>query len=260
MKQTTIQVPEAIRKGSVRVLVGDDFDNLTDIGALRNPVITSLVENQEVEFDNVDSLKKFVKGKKVQVTFDLAEINFSNLAVLDAGILNLSTTAAAIVNNATQLLVAGQWNAEQFIKIAHQNGDGSAINIDSVTGATDGALTEDVDYHVIQDANGKYGIVIHVGGSSGVSTANQNVTIQYDYTPNASKTITFNDSGTKTLKCMRLINEDSDGNEFRIDIEDGTNFAPLSVDFAGDEEDDVAILPVDFQGNIVEWVDEQQVA
>lgn len=257
MRQTTIQVPEAIRKGSVRVLVGDDFSSLTDIGALRNPVITSLSEKQRIEFDNVDDLKKFVKGKRMQVTFDLAEINFDNLAVLDAGLINLTTVAGTPVSNATQLVVAGQWDFEQFIEIANQNGDGSAINVDSVTGATDGALTEDTDFHVVE-ANGKYGIVIHNTGSGGVTTANQNVTIQYDYTPNASKKITMNESGSATLKVMRIINEDNDGNEFRIDIENGTNFAPISLDFAADDEDNVAILPVDFQGDIVEWVDEQQ--
>jgi hypothetical protein len=58
---------------------------------------------------------------------------------------------------------------------------------------------------------------------------------------------------------MRLVNEDADGKEFRIDINEGTNFEPISVDFAGDTDDDVAILPVDFQGKLVEWVDEQQV-
>jgi len=254
-RQTTIQEAAAIRKGSVRVLIGDAFNSLVDIGALRNPVFNALAENQSIEFDNTDPLRKFVKGTRVQVTFDLAEVNFDNIKQLDDGIINLTTQAGTIVNNATQLAVAGEWGFEQFIEIAHQNGDGSAVNVDSVTGATDGLLTVDVDYHVVE-VNGKYGIIVHNTGS-GVTTANQNLTVQYDYTPNASKTITFNESGTKTLKCMRLINEDENGKEFRIDIEDGTNFAPISVDFAGDEEDDVAILPVDFQGKLVEWVDEQ---
>lgn len=259
-RQTTIQEAAAIRKGSVRVLVGDDFNSLVDIGALRNPVLNALAENQSIEFDNTDPLRKFVRGTRVQVTFDLAEINFDNMKVLDDGIINLSTQAGTIVNNATQLVVAGAWNYEDFIEIAHQNGDGSALNVDSVTGATDGALTVDVDYHVVQ-VNGKYGIILHDAGSAGnITTLNQNLTIQYDYTPNESKTITFNESGTKVLKCMRLVNEDENGKEFRIDIEEGTNFSPISVDFAGDEEDDVAILPIDFQGKLVEWVDEQQVA
>ena len=257
-KQTTIQQAEAIRKGSVRVLIGDDFGSLTDIGALRNPVLTSLAENQSIEFDNVDALQKFVKGQKVQITFDLAEINLSNIAQLDAGMITLATVAGALVEDAEQSVAAGAWNFNQFIKIENQNGDGSAITVNSVTGATDGALVEDTDFYVGQNENGEWGIFII--DSATVTTENQVLTVVYDYTPNASKKLTFADSGNKTLKAMRLINTDEDGNEFRIDIEDGTNFAPVSIDFAGDEEDDVAILPVDFQGSIVEWVDEQQTA
>lgn len=257
MRQTAIQVPEALRKGSVRVLVGDDFDNLVDIGALRNAKVNFLAEGQTIAFDNAPSLDAFVKGDRIQVTFDLAEINFDTIAVLDAGMITLQTTAGTPVSNATQLVVAGDWAYEQFIPIAHQNGDGSAVNVDSVTGATDGALTEDTDYHVVE-SNGVYGVVVHSSGSA--STENQNLTIQYDYTPNASKKITSTASGKKTLKVMRLINEDNDGKTLKLDIEEGTNKAPISIDFAGDEEEDVAIQAVDFQGVFVEYVDEQAAA
>jgi len=257
-RQTTIQVPTAIRKGSVRVLVGDSFDALTDIGALRNPVITSMAENQSIEFDNVDALEKFVKGKDFQITFDLAEINLDNLAVLDAGMINLTTVAAAPVAGAEQVVASGAWNYNTFIKIANQMGDGTSPTVNSVTGGTDGALVEDTDFYVGQNAQGEWGIFVI--DSTDVTTLAQTLTIDYDYTPNASKKLTFNEDGDKTLKCMRIINEDNNGNQFRIDIEEGTNFAPISIDFAGDEEDDVAILPVDFQGKIVEWVDEQSAA
>lgn len=257
MRQTTIQVPDAIRKGSVRVLVGDDFESLVDIGALRNPVINFLAEPQRVEFDNADGLDYFVKGDRIQVTFDLAEINFDTIAVLDAGHIVLTTTADTPVSNATQLVVSGQWSFETFIQITNQNGDGTPVNVDSVTGGTDGALVEDTDFHVVQ-VNGKTGIIVHDTGSAGVTTEAQNLTIQYDYTPNESKKITANASGKKTLKAMRIVNEDNDGKLLYVDIDNGTNKAPLSLDFAGDEEEDVAIMAVDFQGEFVQYVDEQQ--
>ncbi len=258
MRQTAIQVPDAIRKGSVRVLVGDDFDNLVDIGALRDANINFLAEAQRVEFDNAPGLDYFVKGDRIQVTFNLAEINFDTIAVLDAGMINMTTVADTPVSNATQLVVAGSWSYNTFIPIANQNGDKSAVNVDSVTGATDNTLAAETDFFVTQDANGVYGIIIV--DSSNVTTLNQNITIQYDYTPNASKKITSNASGKKTLKVMRIINENNDGKLFKLDIEDGTNKAPISFDFAGDEEEDVAIQAVDFQGVFVEYVDEQQVS
>lgn len=254
--QTTIQELNAIRQGSARVLIGDSFSSLVDIGALRKLVFTSLSENQEIEFDNTQSLKKFVKGKKVQVAFDLAEINFDNLATLDAGLVNLTTVAGTPVSNTTQVFAANSLAYETFQEIEHQNGDGSALNVDSVTGSVDGALSADVDFHVVS-VNGVYGIIVHHTGSGGVTTLNQTFTVQYDYTPNASKKITFNDLGSKTLKVIRLINTDVDGKTLKIDIENGTNFSPIEVTFAADAADDVAILPVEFHGDLVEMVDEQ---
>jgi len=93
--QTTIQKAPAIRKGSVRVMIGNAFNALVDVGALRNPIFKSLVENQAIKFDNVDDLKKFVLGKKAQITFDLAEINLTNMAQFDAGFMNLTTVAGS---------------------------------------------------------------------------------------------------------------------------------------------------------------------
>ncbi len=244
---------EAIRKGSVRVLVGDDFGALVDVGALRNPVFKSLAENQAIKFDNVDDLNKFVLGKKVQVTFDLAEINFDNMAVLDGGILNLNVVASSPVTVVAEAHGTG-WTLGQPIATDFKNGANTVVGTIVVkSGVT--TLTVNTDYRVYvgDGSNGVLGFtyIVPITAQAGA------ITFGYVYTPNASKNITFNDSGNKTLKVMRLVNTDENGKEFRIDIEDGTNFAPISVDFAGDAQDDVAILAVDFQGNIVEWVDEQ---
>ena len=57
---------------------------------------------------------------------------------------------------------------------------------------------------------------------------------------------------------MRIINTDENDKEFRIDISAATNFEAPSIDFAGDDEEDVAILPVRVQGTIADWVDQQQ--
>jgi len=256
MRQTTIQVPEAIRKGSVRVLVGDDFSSLVDVGALRNPIFKSLAENQAVKFDNVPDLNKFVLGTRVQVTFDLAEINFDNMAVLDGGILNLNVVAGTPTPVVAEAHGTG-WVIGQPIRINNKNGDNTIVSTIVVkSGITTLALTTDYKTYVGDGTNGTLGFTYITPVSAQVGA----ITFGYSYTPNASKTLTFNDSGTKTLKCMRLVNTDENSKEFKIDIEDGTNFAPISVDFAGDAEDNVGILAVDFQGNIVEWVDEQETA
>lgn len=256
MPTTTIQKTEAIRKGSVRVQIGDNFSSLVDIGALRNPVFTSLVENQAIAFDNVDDLKKFVNGKKVQMNFDLAEINLSNLAKLDAGLVTLTTVAGSPLTNQNQVVAAGDWAFDRVIELTGQEDDGTAPTINSVTLGTDGAIVLNTDYRVVKLANGNWAIAII--DSATVTTENQTVTINSDYTPSASKKLTFGDSGNKVLKVMRIINTDENGKDFKIDINNATNFAAYSIDFAGDDEEDVAVMPVQFEGDIVEIVDEQQ--
>jgi hypothetical protein len=254
MPQTTIQNPTAIRKGAVKVEIGDDFDSLVNIGALRNPVINSVAENQAITFDNVDDLKKFVNGKKVEMSFDLAEINLTNLATLDAGLIELTTQAGTEQNVTGEALGTG-WTVGQPIKLAKKNGDGTIVT-NIVIDADGTPLTADMDYYtyVADGSNGEsgYTYIVPVTAQAGVLDAD------YNYTPNASKTITLKDSGTKTGKVMRITNVDENGKEFKIDIENATNFAPISIDFAGDDEEDVAILPITFQGQLVEIKDEQQ--
>ena len=255
MSQTTVQKTEAIRKGSVRVQIGDDFNSLVDIGALRDPKLTMMSEMQNIEFDNVDDLRQFAEGDKVQLAFILAEINLTNLAKLDKGLVNLTTVAGTIVNNHSQVVASGAWAYNTFIPFEHQNGDGSAITPDSVTGGTNGALVSETDYF-ITTVNGVRGIIIK--DSATVTTLAQTITIVFDYTPNASKKITFNKIGTKQLVVCRITNTDADGNEFKIDINDVTNIQSQSIDFSADDEAEVAVMPVTLEGYIVEIVDEQQ--
>lgn len=252
-KQTTIQVTAAIRKGSVKVLVGASLAALVDIGALRKPVFKSLAEDQRVKFDNVADLNKFVNGKRVQVSFDLAEINFTNMAVLDGGILNLSTIAASPVAVTGEAKGTG-WTQGKPIACTNKNGDNTIVASIVVKAPATLVLNTDYRTYVGDGTNGTLGVtyIVPITAQAGA------ITFDYSYTPAVSKTITFNDSGTKTLKYMRLINTDENGKQFRIDIQNGTNFAPISVTYATDVQDDVAILPVQFEGDLVEWVDEQQ--
>lgn len=254
MSQTTIQKAPAIRQGSVRVQVGASFASLVDVGALRKPVMKSLSENQEIEFDNVDSLVKFVKGKRVQFTFDLAEVNLTNLAVLDGGIVNLSTVAGSATPVTDEAKGTG-WVIGTPIKLNNKNGANTIVSTIVVKeNAVTLVLNTDYRTYVADGTNGELGYTYIVP----VTARTLAITVSYSYTPNASKNVTFNASGSKTLNCMRISNTDANGKLFQIDIENGTNFAPISMTFAGDVQDDVAILPVDFQGDLVSWTDEQQ--
>lgn len=253
--QTTIQNQEAIRKGSTRVQIGNSFASLVDVGALRNPVFTSLVENQTIEFDNVPELKKYTKGRRAQFAFDLCEINLTHLAMLDAGWLTISSTPATPVAVTGEALGTG-WTVGQPIKIANKNGANTIVT--SVVVDADGSplvLNTNYRLYVADGTNGELGYTYIVP----LTTSTAVLDVDYSYTPNASKRIQFGDFGNKTLTVMRIVNTDETGKVFKIDIENGTNFAPVSIDFASDTEADVAVLPIQFQGDVVDIVDEQQV-
>lgn len=254
MSQTAIQNSTAVRKGAVKVEIGNDFSSLVDIGALRNPKLTSKAENQAIKFDNVAELKKFVNGKMIEMSFDLCEINLTNLATLDAGLVTLATTAGSATPVTNEALGTG-WTQGTPIALDNKNGANTVVST-IVVKAGGSALVLNTDYRIYvgNGSNGTLGVtyIVPITTQSGVLTAD------YSYTPNASKKITFSDSGVKTAKVMRISNTDENNKVFKIDIENATNFAPISIDFAGDDEEDVAVLPIVFTGDIVEIIDEQQ--
>jgi hypothetical protein len=249
MSQTTIQKAEAIRKGSVKVEIGDDFNTLVDIGAIRDPKLTSMVEPQNIEFDNADDLRQFAEGDKVQFSFVLTEINLTNLAKFDGGLINISTTAASPVSVTNEIIAVA---TDTAIRLAHKNGANTKVTISAVNVAGGGASkVEGTDYETFVDADG-YTNIVPIG------TVSASWEVDYTYTPNASKTITFNKIGTKTLKVLRVSNTDANSKTLKVDIENVTNIQAPAIDFAGDDEAEVATLPITLEGYIVEIVDEQQ--
>lgn len=117
-------------------------------------------------------------------------INVQFLENIDADKISISTwatntvTAWVLVSSASQVVAADSYWYNQFIKIENQNGDDSAITVNSVTAWTDWLLVADTDYYIGQNEAGEYGIFII--DSVTVTTLSQTMTLDYDYTPNAS--------------------------------------------------------------------------
>lgn len=256
MAQTSIQKTNAIRYGSGILSMGASTASLTNLGAIRDLVFRLDKEDIEIDFDNTDPIQKFRFGDRVTVTCLLAELDGDSLALLDAGWITVGTTAGTPVAGATQTLSSGSWNYNNFYKITNQNGDGSAVTINSVTGGTDGALSDGDGFHFGQDENGNYGI--YMGDvASELTTESQDIVIDYDYTPNASKDLTFTSFGTKTTKYVRIVNTNAAGNTFQIDMEECTNMKPLELSFPGDEGEDVMMYEIEIKGKITSITDSQ---
>jgi hypothetical protein len=252
--QTTIQKTEAIRKGSVKVQIGDDFLSLVDIGAIRTPKITSLAEPQSIKFDNAAELKQFANGDKVKFDFVLTEINLTNLSKFDGGMVTLSTVAGSATPVTNEAHGTG-WTQGKPIKFGNKNGDNTIVSSIVVKGGGS-TLVLNTDYrtYLSDGTNGElgYAYVVPLTAQAGA------ITFDYSYTPNASKKLVFNNSGTKTLKALRVINTDANGKKFQIDIQNCTNMQAPAIDFAGDVDAEVATLPISLEGYFVSITDEQQ--
>ena len=256
MPQTNIQKESSIRFGSGLLEIGDDFGSLINIGAIRTLSAVFKKEDVEIPFDNTESIEFFKNGLDASFTFDLAELDFTTLQKMEDGWANLSTTPGVLVPGALQTVLSGAWLEKQFLLVENQNGDGSALTVNSVTGSVDGLLVAGDDYEVTQDGQGQYGVTLFLSGAT-LTTEVQDLTFDYDYTPNASKNLTFNDFGLKIKKVARLTNTDSNGNTLVIRLTGVTNIAPLTMPFVADDADDVSVVSVELDGTIVDVVDQQ---
>lgn len=254
--QTEIQKSSAIRSGSIVLEVGPSLGSLVNVGALRDISFNQKGEVEEIVFDNVPELKKFRNGNKFSLDATLAEINWSNIAIMNDGQVAVSAVAGTLVAGAEQTLVAGGWAYGQVIELDGQNSSGLVPTINSVTAGTDGALVLNTDYNIVKLANGNWGIAII--DSVTVTTLAQDVVVNTDYTPSASKVVTFLRNGSLVEKFMRITNTNEDGKTKVYVLSGVTNVTPIAIDFAGDEENDVAVLPISLEGRVVSITDSQQ--
>lgn len=255
MSQTNIQRSEALRYGSVTLYIGDDFGSLINVGAIRNMSFEHKAENIEVAFDNVPSIKKFKNGNKASFVFELAEIDLTTFSYTDAGLVvqtNILGTSTNVTNES--VILAGVTGKS----LKNKNGNNSMVTSIVVTNAT-GSVTYILndDYTIQVGADG-YTRIARISG--GAILDGSEVLVDYTYTPNQSKKITFHTGGTKTYKVARIVNVNNVGKEFRIDLENVTNIKPLTTPFQGDDSDGIMICSVELSGIVKEIVDEQSIS
>jgi len=255
MSQTNIQRNEALRYGSVTLSIGDDFGSLINVGAIRNMSFEHKAENIEVAFDNVPAIKKFKNGNKASFVFDLAEIDLTTFSQTDAGLVvqtNIAGSAANVTDEHLTLSgVVGK-------ALAHKNGNGAIVTSVVVTNNT-GSVTYVLNQHyTLQLGADGYTRIARI--ASGTIPDGGEVLVDYTYTPNASKKVTFYTGGTKTYKVARIVNVNNAGKEFRIDLENVTNIKPLTTPFQADDGDGIMVCSIELSGTVKEIVDEQSVS
>ena len=216
-----------------------------NVGPIRGLEVNEDLTSVDIEFDNTAS-RKYVSKQEFTATFQqMQRLNSTLLQILRNGVDEFTTTAGTPVAGGTQL-IASPFTPNDFYAIEYQNGDGTIITINSVTGSVDGALTADDDYHLVVDDNGIYGIILNtVAGGTNITTVTQTVTIDYDYTPSASFKVEVGGASELPYIMMKFetITQEADGTAglftsicYRGQQEEGTTWV-----YTQDEADDPLI-------------------
>lgn len=247
MRQTSVQNSNTIRFGSGKIEVGDDVSSLVNLGAMRGVVFEESWDKVSVMSDNAGEVQADIRNHEAAISGDLMEVELENLNEIRGGIDNYSTQDGSSVSGETQTVTSGNWSYDKFIKMENQNADGSAITVNSVTGSTDTTLSADDDYYLAQNEREEYGIWID-GDGTNVTTEDQDITIDYDYTPPASQTLTSGGKRTISPKVVQITNIDENGNEFRITVYKATNEEGITLELPADNAEDPAVVPITLTG------------
>jgi len=83
---TTVQNANTIRFGSAKFEVGEDIDNMVDLGAMRGVVFEETWDEVRVVSDNAGVIKVGVNNHMASIEGQLMEINLETLYLLRGGI------------------------------------------------------------------------------------------------------------------------------------------------------------------------------
>lgn len=230
------------------VSIGDTEGSLVNMGVLDGDA------NIEINYDLVEYIGSmsqevvtYIKNMRATSSFTMIQYDMDKINELMGGVSVLSSTAGTPVTGATQTVNAG-WTNNKAILIEGQNSDGSAPTINSVTGSTSGAGTEDDDY-ILFKVSGAWYIALRTGGISTFGTS-ESVTINYDYTPAVSKTLTLGSSATEITPKIVEFKLMNDGKMFRARLWSAKNENGFSLAFPSAQNDTPATMEIQLSGRV----------
>lgn len=262
MSQTTVQ-----SQSSVRFWSGVLFIDNVNIGLLNDvkAVIGKSVLQTRAHNGIMPPRSKI---ESVKLTATMLELNLTNIAKIDGhGIL---TSVAGSPTPVTQeILKTGAWTIGTPLKVANKNGANTIVSsIVIKAGATYGAastltLTTNYNTFVGNGTNGELGATYIVP----VTTNAGNIYVDYSYTPNASKKITWSDVAKLiTTYEARFENIDENGKKFKVVIPAAYSSGNVDFGFASDDEvDKTAEAPIELTAlpdgtNRLIYIDDEQAA
>lgn len=231
------------------VKVGDSVEALTDLGVLKGDA------QIEITYDLVEALgskaevvASYAKNMKAAATLELYQLYLPNIQKLLDGLATVVSVDGTPVTDHSQVVANGKWHFDQFIPFDQQNGNGAKITPDSVTGSVDGALVLNTDYWIVKDEDGRWGISIR--DSTTVTTEAQNITIVYDYTPAASRTLKMGAASASIVSKIVEFSRTVSGKVYRARLWSVRNENGLTLAFPDSASDEPVSTPVSLSGRI----------
>ncbi|WP_258075214.1 hypothetical protein [Brachyspira murdochii] len=246
MSQTSVQNKKTIRYGSSKVLIGDRFDKLTDIGAARSVAIKESMSTADIESDNAGTIATLQTEHKMELTLDSLEVNFKNYAMARGGIDNIDEYDGKTEITKEYIVESDTYKRGEEIKIPFKNADGSEVTITKVEkkNSTGNILIEETSYEKI----GTNGIKIT---DSKISPSTDTLIITYTRTmPKMVRMTTGGKSSTIKPKCIMIVNTNAEGKELRIYLPQASIAGGLEFSFPSDKAQDVLIGKLSFSATL----------
>ena len=265
MSQTSVQKKRTVRYGSVKVLIGERFDKLTDIGAARSVAIKESMSTADIESDNAGVIATLQTEHKMELTFDSLEVNFEKYAMARGGIDNINSYDGKTEETKQYIVEADTYKRGEEIKVPFKNADGSEVTINKVEkkNSSGNILIEETSYEKI----GTNGIKIT---DTKISPSTDTLIITYTrIMPKMVRMTTGGKSSTIKPKCIMLVNTNAEGKELRIYLPQASIAGGLEFSFPSDKAQDVLIGKLSFSatlagsqqsGEQLAWYEDEQSA
>lgn len=238
-----------IQKGNI--WVGDNSGNAVDLGAVRKVRFMGKTIKQQIESDNRGTILNHARLNG-EIEFDWLEPgSVSNLAVLFKGLVTATTTVGASTPVTGEVTASGSWAYLQPIWFAQQSATQVVPTSITVTGGTDGLLTANTNYFVMQDAATlRWGVYIKSGGA--VTTLSQSLTFTYTVTIAANRILTGGTTLTQTARYVKIVGplETNSAVTRTIELSSATAASDMLIPFVDVENgNDVGVMPVKLEND-----------
>lgn len=263
MSQTYVQNKRTIRTGSAKLLIGDRFDKLVDIGAARSIALKETITTADIESDNAGVVNTLTTEHKMEVTLDSLEINFEKYAMTRGGIDNIDTYDGKTEITKAYIVGSDTYKRGEEIKVPFKNADGSDVTITKIEkkSSTGNILIEETSYEKI----GTNGIKIT---DNNISPSTDTLIITYKrIMPKMVRMTTGGKSSIVKPKCIMLVNTNTEGKELRVYLPQAAITGGLEFSFPADKSQDVLVGKLSFSastsgsqesGEQLAWYEDEQ--